>query len=36
MEEKDPAKMKEYGFKVKGLEPIRFGDWERNGRATDF
>eukprot|EP01023_Acetabularia_acetabulum_P033525 TRINITY_DN3139_c0_g1_i7.p2 TRINITY_DN3139_c0_g1~~TRINITY_DN3139_c0_g1_i7.p2 ORF type:complete len:123 (-),score=11.07 TRINITY_DN3139_c0_g1_i7:537-905(-) len=20
----------------KGLEPTRFGDWERNGRCTDF
>ncbi len=27
---------KEYGVKVKGLEPTRFGDWERRGRCTDF
>eukprot|EP00350_Pseudokeronopsis_sp_OXSARD2_P000124 CAMPEP_0170556752 /NCGR_PEP_ID=MMETSP0211-20121228/18492_1 /TAXON_ID=311385 /ORGANISM="Pseudokeronopsis sp., Strain OXSARD2" /LENGTH=42 /DNA_ID= /DNA_START= /DNA_END= /DNA_ORIENTATION= len=27
---------KEYGFKVKGLEPTRYGDWERKGRCTDF
>ncbi len=27
---------KEYGFKVKGLEPTRFNDWERKGRCTDF
>ncbi len=27
---------KEYGVKVKGLEPTRFGDWERKGRCTDF
>ena len=27
---------KEYGFKIKGLEPTRFGDWERKGRCTDF
>ena len=27
---------KEYGFKVKGLEPTRFNDWERRGRCTDF
>ncbi|MEF8833429.1 MAG: succinate dehydrogenase assembly factor 4 [Halofilum sp. (in: g-proteobacteria)] len=20
----------------KGLEPTRYGDWERNGRCTDF
>jgi len=26
----------EYGFKVKGPEPTRFGDWERKGRCTDF
>ena len=27
---------KEYGFKIKGLEPTRFGDWERKGRCSDF
>jgi hypothetical protein len=27
---------REYGVKVKGLEPTRFGDWERKGRCTDF
>lgn len=27
---------KEYGFKIKGLEPTRYGDWERKGRCTDF
>ena len=27
---------KEYGFKIKGLEPTRFNDWERKGRFTDF
>ena len=27
---------KEYGFKVKGLEPTRYSDWERRGRCTDF
>jgi hypothetical protein len=21
---------------VKGLEPTRFGDWEKNGRCVDF
>ncbi len=30
----DPGK--EYGFKLKGLEPTRFNDWERKGRCTDF
>ena len=27
---------KEYGFKIKGLEPTRFNDWERKGRCSDF
>lgn len=27
---------KEYGFRVKGPEPTRYGDWERNGRCFDF
>ena len=27
---------KELGFKSKGPEPTRFGDWERKGRCTDF
>ena len=27
---------KEYGFKIKGLEPTRYGDWERKGRCSDF
>jgi len=26
---------KEHGGS-KGLEPTRYGDWERNGRCTDF
>jgi hypothetical protein len=26
----------EFGFKIKGLEPTRFGDWERKGRVSDF
>ena len=26
----------EFGFKVKGPEPTRFGDWERKGRCSDF
>lgn len=26
----------EFGFKIKGPEPTRFGDWERKGRCTDF
>ena len=27
---------KEYGFKIKGLEPTRYNDWERKGRCSDF
>ena len=26
----------EFGYKVKGLEPTRYGDWERKGRCFDF
>lgn len=26
----------EYGVKVKGPEPTRYGDWENKGRCTDF
>jgi len=26
----------EYGYRVRGPEPTRFGDWERRGRVTDF
>ena len=26
----------EYGFKAKGPEPTRYGDWEKKGRVTDF
>ncbi len=26
---------KEYGGQ-KGLEPTRYGDWEKNGRVSDF
>ena len=29
-------KYKEYGYKIKGEEPTRYGDWERKGRVTDF
>jgi hypothetical protein len=30
-----PAQPAEHGG-PKGLEPTRYGDWERNGRCTDF
>lgn len=26
----------EFGYRVRGPEPTRFGDWERRGRVTDF
>ncbi|CAI2383754.1 unnamed protein product [Moneuplotes crassus] len=29
-------KYKEYGFKHKGPEPTRHGDWEIKGRCSDF
>lgn len=29
------TKTKEYGGRT-GLEPTRFGDWEKNGRCIDF
>mmetsp|Transcript_15180 Transcript_15180/g.13310 ORF Transcript_15180/g.13310 Transcript_15180/m.13310 type:complete len:126 (+) Transcript_15180:24-401(+) len=29
-------KYKEFGFKHKGPEPTRHGDWEIKGRCTDF
>lgn len=30
-----PEKVKEIGG-TKGPEPTRYGDWEHNGRVTDF
>jgi hypothetical protein len=32
---KKPAKPPEFGG-LEGLEPTRYGDWERNGRCVDF
>lgn len=26
----------EYGGRRKGLEPTRYGDWEKDGRCIDF
>jgi len=28
--------VKEYGGRKNGLDPTRFGDWEKNGRCIDF
>eukprot|EP00831_Metopus_contortus_P029272 TRINITY_DN240_c0_g1_i3.p2 TRINITY_DN240_c0_g1~~TRINITY_DN240_c0_g1_i3.p2 ORF type:complete len:169 (-),score=40.73 TRINITY_DN240_c0_g1_i3:90-551(-) len=33
---KENYKYTEYGYKLKGPEPTRYGDWERHGRVTDF
>lgn len=33
--ESDVNKGKEFGGQA-GPEPTRFGDWEKNGRCTDF
>ncbi|HEX7046942.1 MAG TPA: DUF1674 domain-containing protein [Gammaproteobacteria bacterium] len=27
---------KEYGGRRDGLDPTRYGDWEKNGRCIDF
>ncbi|MEE4295405.1 MAG: DUF1674 domain-containing protein [Wenzhouxiangella sp.] len=27
---------KEHGGRKSGLEPTRYGDWEKNGRCIDF
>jgi hypothetical protein len=29
-------KVKEYGGRKEGLDPTRYGDWEKNGRCIDF
>ncbi|MDE0539615.1 MAG: DUF1674 domain-containing protein [Rhodospirillales bacterium] len=35
--EKGKAKRpKEIGGRKDGLDPTRYGDWEKNGRAIDF
>ena len=31
----DPAPQREIGGR-KGLDPTRYGDWEKNGRCIDF
>ena len=33
--EQDQPELVEHGG-PKGLEPTRFGDWEKNGRCSDF
>ena len=31
-----PALPPEYGGRKSGLEPTRYGDWEKDGRCIDF
>jgi len=33
--EEVPAQQKEIGGRG-GLDPVRYGDWEKNGRCIDF
>jgi len=36
-EAKSPvSRPKELGGRKEGLEPTRYGDWEKNGRCIDF
>lgn len=28
--------VKEVGGRTEGLDPVRYGDWEKNGRCIDF
>ncbi len=34
--EKAEALPTELGGRIKGLEPVRYGDWEKKGLAIDF
>lgn len=31
-----PAPAREIGGRESGLDPVRYGDWEKNGRCIDF
>lgn len=33
---KVPSSPKEIGGRKDGLDPTRYGDWEKNGRCIDF
>ncbi|WP_018633110.1 DUF1674 domain-containing protein [Neomegalonema perideroedes] len=35
-QEAEPALPPEWGGRLKGLEPVRYGDWEKKGLAVDF
>ncbi|HEX4871804.1 MAG TPA: DUF1674 domain-containing protein [Nevskiaceae bacterium] len=32
----DPQRVPEIGGRREGLEPTRYGDWEKQGRCIDF
>jgi hypothetical protein len=32
----EAPKVREIGGRVNGLDPTRYGDWEKNGRCIDF
>ncbi|MFP5357621.1 MAG: DUF1674 domain-containing protein [Gammaproteobacteria bacterium] len=34
--ETEPGRVPEIGGRQNGLEPTRYGDWEKNGRCIDF
>ncbi len=34
--EASSAAPREYGGRKQGLDPTRYGDWEKNGRCIDF
>lgn len=37
IKQKDDSKPpKEVGGRKGGLDPVRYGDWEKNGRCVDF
>lgn len=33
---RDSNRPRELGGRKEGLEPTRYGDWEKNGRCIDF
>ncbi|MDD2868115.1 DUF1674 domain-containing protein [Neomegalonema sp.] len=35
-QEAEPPLPPEWGGRLKGLEPVRYGDWEKKGLAVDF
>ena len=35
-QDSEPPPPLEWGGRLKGLEPVRYGDWEKKGLAVDF